>query len=137
MYFSIDNSDTWTATDISSGWHHVAVTHEVSTQQSTFWIDGVAVGTSSSLLSLGANSSSLWLGRERVNGSYAELSLAGVHLSQGVLYSLPFVPPYPLEAGTGTVALWQMDEGVGSTLSDSSAAGRHAALTGGTWSSCP
>ena len=141
MYFnSADPTfhDYWNYVNTTHGWHHMALTYDSVVPVSTFWVDGVAIATSTTFVALSANNSNLWLGRHRVTDTiYSEFSLAGVHLASVVLYEETFLPGYPLQAIPSTAALWLMDEGAGAVLSDSSGRGHDAALTGGTWSSCP
>jgi len=139
MYFNDSTSD-FAPTDLSSGWHHVALTHDTSELESTFWFDGEAVGVSTALLSLGANTQTLWFGREHVNTSeFEEAIFGGVQMSDTVLYTETFVPSWPLTANNDTVALWPMLEGEGSTVFDISGSNHDGTIHGGaTWgTSCP
>jgi hypothetical protein len=139
MYFNTVEYPSYDV-DAASGWHHVALTHDAQNTVSTYWLDGIAVGDSTTFSSLGANTQSLWFGRERVNtGVYSELTLGGIQVADAVLYSAPFTPVWPLVSNANTVSLWTMEEGGGSTLSDSSSNAYDGTIHGSaSWStSCP
>ena len=63
---------------------------------------------------------------------YYEDKIAGVHLSQEIRYTSNFTPEYPLTSTANTIGLWLLNEGSGTTATDSYGS-HNGSIQNGTW----
>ena len=76
--------------DIANGWHHIAVTYILASNTTRIWLDGQLYLEAVDFDQL-ANPHRLFIWVEN-NGQFADLSLAGVRLTDEVLYGDVFDP---------------------------------------------
>jgi Concanavalin A-like lectin/glucanases superfamily len=112
---------------IPTGWHHVAVTRSGTTV--TIWVDGNQVATGNVTLSPSSmgNTTNNWIGRSQYGDPLLQAAVDDfqIHdraLSQAEIQALMAAP------GGGNIASYQFDEADGSTVIDSSPAGRNATV---------
>jgi hypothetical protein len=126
------NSATWNMDQ----WYHVAAVID-GTNGMELYIDGVkqtdvntgftsTTGSMTQMTALG-----VW-------GQFFQRYYAGriedVRLSTDALYSADFTPPCPdAILAASTTGLWNMNEGTGSTIADSSPSGNTGTINGATW----
>jgi hypothetical protein len=66
-------------------------------------------------------------------GTFFEGQLGEVRVSRTARYAKDFTPPAGFEADAGTLALYRMNEGQGSKLTDASGNGYHGNIVGAKW----
>jgi hypothetical protein len=117
---------------LSTGWHHVAVTKSGTT--GTLWVDGQAVATNPNLTlspsSLG-NTTNNWIGRSQyadplLQATVDDFNIFDRALSEAEIQSLMAAPGG--ELGGGNVAWYRFDEDGGPTALDSSGNERDATV---------
>ncbi len=132
---------TW-AWDISTPitydqWHHVAATFDGSNIK--LWMDGELKGTYNRPGTISKNSNPIKIGGRSTSTTTCTSPFSGnideVRLSNTVRYSGSSyqVPETEFVADANTLALWHINEGTGSTLTDASASGSNMAIVGGIW----
>jgi hypothetical protein len=116
------------APQLSTGWHHVAVT--LSGDTGTLYVDGQPVGTSPNITlnpsDLGVTTNN-WIGRSQyadpdLDATVDEFQIYDRALTQADIQSLMSSP------GSGNVASYHFDEDGGSTVVDSSGNGNDATV---------
>ncbi len=108
-------------------WVHVAVVYTPA--GNSVFVDGTRVGGGTS--GVPARTCSIAMGW---TGFVFDGIIDEVRLSSTARYSATFVPARFPASDPSTLALYHFDEGSGTAVADSSGNGRHATMTGGTWS---
>lgn len=123
----------YTPTLSADQWYHFACQYDGSTMR--LFIDGTEVASKSYAGSVDYNGTDelylLFRNQWYASGTQ-DYYTRMVRIGDTVLYTSDFTPEWDLESTTGTVALYPMDEGSGSTLYD--AVGGHDASLGGSTS---
>ncbi|MBI2388508.1 MAG: hypothetical protein HYV09_02725 [Deltaproteobacteria bacterium] len=115
--------------------HHVAGCRVVSgsTATLTLYWDGALVGTASGPAAYVGTPAPVYVG----GVTYGQDGLAGVideiRISSTLRYSGPFTPQRRFATDSSTVALWHLDEGVGTSSADASGAGHTLTLSSTSW----
>jgi hypothetical protein len=139
-----DGSDesTWDFADAgltAGAWTHVACTYDGS--HKTVWLDGVeAQSNAHSSPVYWSTTGPLRIGRGYRDADESQFSgmMSMVRLSNTVRYTADFAPQTTLEADSHTLGLWALDEGLGTTATDSSGNGLDGTITAATWiEDCP
>lgn len=112
-------------------WYHIACTRSASKQK--LWLDGQVVAEVNSDTYL-APSSVLHIGSHPNDTTEFRGFIDEVRISDGVRYQSSFEPASRLGADADTLALWNFDEGTGTTVADSSGNGHTASLVNIDWS---
>jgi VCBS repeat-containing protein len=131
---SIYNGSTWDGyiyyAGITTGqWHHIAMVWDEVGNDLFLYVDGVMVGSDTNRGNHSANNNVLRLGAWTTGSEFFNGLLDEIRISNFVRYTSSFTPPTTLlEADSGTVALWHLDEGSGQTVNDSSGHGWNGVL---------
>lgn len=135
---SINTSTANSVGLLNNQWHHVAVTYDdVGDRVAKIWLDGVLVKTSNALTGT-VNSDAtddLILGVSVGNNTTFNGNIAWTRISNSVRYTTTFTPPSRFSPPAGdinTVAQYNMNEGVGTTVSNNGGANS----CGGSASNC-
>jgi DUF1680 family protein len=122
-------------------WSHLAVT--ISGTTGTLWVNGVAVGTNTSMTLnpsvLGALANN-WIGRSNYAGdapfagAIDDVNIWSRALTAAQLAQLQTTPAAASSVGAGNLASYALAETSGNTVTDASGQGRHGTL-GRTWGS--
>ncbi len=124
---------------IDDEWHHYACQYDGSDMY--LFIDGVEVATQGHTAAVeypGEQLYMLFRNRYHATGTQ-DYEVREVRVGNEALYTAAFTPNWELEPASGTVALYHLDEGSGSTLGDSVGA-NDATASGTAWSTteyCP
>ncbi|MDP2313448.1 MAG: LamG-like jellyroll fold domain-containing protein [Pseudomonadota bacterium] len=125
-----------------AGWTHIAMVVSSSTSAALF-VDGTRVASVTLTSDSPSSTQHGGVGGGRVNGSgtnyFLDGRIAGVRISNTARYASSFTPESIFTADSSTVALYAMDEGMGTTLTDSSGNGQDGTVVGATWTTgdCP
>jgi hypothetical protein len=117
-------------------WAHVALVYEASAGLATFWIDGTSAGSAVLPSPAATAIGSLLVGDDGAGlpDRVFEGRIDDVRISSSARYSLTFLPPTVVPADANTVALWDFEEGSGSTVHDATGAGHDGAVAGAAFS---
>jgi len=110
---------------MDGNWHHVALVWDGARQR--LYVDGVKKATSSIGGSL--KISQAYLGAPAGAGPLTG-TMDEVRLSKIARYTDTFLPACVWTTDTNTVALWHLNEGRGTTITDSSGYGHNGTLHG-------
>ena len=138
--YNSDNSgnDFIGTTQISTNqWYHLAITY--SGGIATMWINGVEEGSQTIGPTIDT-SHPLRIGHDTHNYQYPWKGyIREVRLSSVSRYATTFSPALALQSDSDTIALWNMNEGTGTTIYDASGNGNHGTVNGAAnWISvCP
>lgn len=122
-----------------SSWHHIAMTWDDAGDRKVYgWVDGAAAGVSTAGVGAVIDDASddLYLGTWAESGLFWNGRIGWVRISNNVRYAAPFTAPdrlIPPAVDANTVRLFAMDEGTGTTITDSSANAANGLLVNGTW----
>ena len=128
-------------------WHHLASSYGGGSFR--LYVDGTLVGSMDSTEPVANPQSTLYLGatarHERAFDSAGgtlywppiDGFIAEVRLSSSNRYAADFTPEKRLKADAATLALWHLDEGVGTIAGDSGPAQMNGTITGATWALAP
>lgn len=128
-------------------WHHVASSYGAGSFR--LYLDGKLVGSMEGTEPVANPASTLYLGATaRYEGTFdATLGtlywppidgfIAEVRLSSSNRYAAEFAPEPRLHPDAATLALWHLDEGDGSVVSDSGPAQLNGKITGAKWALAP
>ena len=131
---SIYNGGTWGGyiyyPGITTGqWHHIAMVWDEVGNDLFLYVDGVMVGSDLNRGNHQSNNNPLRIGAWTTGSEYFNGLIDEVRISNFIRYTSNFTPPPTLlEADTGTVALWHLDEGSGQTVTDNSGHGWNGVL---------
>jgi len=118
----------------SGGTHHVAITFNATNQTLTIYVDGQRqVTTTGNYNPVTGPGGPLYFGRFNPGGRYWTGVLDDVRISNVARYSgASFTPPTrSLTTDANTLALWNLDEGSGTTTTDATCKGFTGTLEGG------
>ncbi len=117
-------------------WAHVALVFDSSSGIATFWIDGQPSGSAAMPQPNGAATAELAIGDDGAGGSdqVFEGLIDDVRISDSARYSIAFIPSTVLGADANTVALYDFEEGSGTTVHDGSGNGFSGFMAGATFS---
>ncbi|MFN0096316.1 MAG: LamG-like jellyroll fold domain-containing protein [Dehalococcoidia bacterium] len=111
-------------------WHHVAATYDGANLR--LFANGVLVSAAPQTGSVDRSTRPLYLGAGAGGGSPFAGTIDEVRISKVVRYTGNFVPPSAAFANDGSTAgLWHLDEGSGTSTSDSSSTSATGTLVGG------
>ena len=110
--------------------HHIACTR-TSTEQ-VLWVDGVEVDRTPST-NYARPTATLYIGSHPRDATGFRGAISDVRISNGARYSTAFTPQRPLMVDGATIALWNFDEGSGSTSKDTTGGGHDASLVDTGW----
>ena len=137
-----DSAVTYPAASLVSdgAWHHVAA-QWISGTSLTIFVDGLQVAQKTAGVGaggLGRPNLDLGIGRIPFNQGHTGNqnfvgAIGSVHLSRVARYATAFTPPTHAVEDSETLALWQFDEGAGTTATDGAPTGQDATITGATW----
>jgi hypothetical protein len=124
----------------TGAWHHVSVTHRAGTGYTassfTFFVDGVPYtsnwSAATSLFTFPTTSTGYMGVGIGTSTRYYYGYIDSIRVSSTVRYAGAFTPSDVLLADTMTSAMWSMEEGSGSTVSES-IGGFHGTVHGATW----
>jgi len=122
--------------EADGNWHHVVVTWDTSADQLKGYIDGSQVG--STVTGLGTWSGTINAFRVGAN-SIADNSYVNGHIDQVAIFTSVVSPstlynsgtPYDLSSISNLVGYWEMNEGTGTSIADSSGTGNTGTLVNG------
>ena len=141
MFFNAGSENTFfEPAAFTSGWHHVAITHDASSGDALLG-RRVHKATTTLFNSLAENTETLWFGREHLNvDQYDNFSLAGVKLSSGrssTSRGRATPPPTPKRARAAHRRSGTPTRAKGSSQSQPGH-GLEGAISGATWANaCP
>jgi hypothetical protein len=122
-----------------SAWHHIAMTWDDAGDRKVYtWLDGVQAAVSGA--GVGAvnddAADDLYLGTWSESGLFWNGRIGWARISNVVRYTETFAVPsriIPPAVDADTVRLFKMDEGTGTTITDSSANAANGTLVTGSW----
>lgn len=138
-------SSTVNGTPHDSTWHHIAMTFDdAGDRKIRLWFDGAEMAYASQTAGVGAVKSAAaqnagigtaYDGTNKLTGR-----IGWQRISNVVRYTVPFIPAgrdAPPANDANTVRLFKMDEGTGTTITDSSTNAQNGTLANGTWVADP
>lgn len=114
-----------------NSWKHYAAVYTNGEQR--LYEDGVLVAIDNKVGDCQIVTEPLFIGKN-VSDAYLNAYLSKARISNTVRYTSNFTPSFSFENDAHTVALYNFDEGTGSTLSDYSGNNNHGTIYGATWS---
>lgn len=139
--FQTKDSDRFGYYELNDHWHHIAVQYDVSTRNTTVYIDGMAhtSGTSNTGEGIAWDDSAVpgLIGAYTTDGGYNISGMGGwQRISNVVRYTSNFTPNSlfnPPASDANTIRLFKLDEGSGTTIIDYSSNALNATLANGFW----
>jgi Concanavalin A-like lectin/glucanases superfamily len=128
-------------------WHHLASSYGGGSFR--FYVDGALASSMDGVEPVANPANTLYLGATARHEHTFDSTLgtqywppidgfiAEVRLSSGNRYPVEFVPEARLHADASTLALWHLDEGDGSVVSDSGPGQVNGSITGAEWAVAP
>lgn len=117
-------------------WTHIALIYDQGTRTLKLYVNGLALHQENVQLNIVGNTENLSFGGDPTTAQteHFEGQLASIRFSKGVRYSTGFVAPCTFKAEFSTLATWNLDEGQGNVLRDSSPNQLHGNRVGASWS---
>jgi hypothetical protein len=122
-----------------SKWHHIAMTWDDAGDRKVYgWVDGALAGSSTAGVGIVNDDAGddLYAGTWSESGLFWNGLIGAARISNVVRYTEAFTPQsriIPWTADANTVRLFKMDEGTGTTITDSSSNAANGLLVTGTW----
>ena len=109
-------------------WHQVAATYDGSTAH--LWVDGVSVDTASASATITSSGNPIIIGANYDLASYVNMTVDEVRISNNIRYTSAYTPATSFTSDGNTVALWHLNDGSGTSVSDASGNGHTGTLEG-------
>jgi len=138
LYAYVNNSlFESTSHPITDQWTHIANTFDSATTTLEIFINGTSVGSQNVGTSAANTGGNLYLGWHPTDPSYNALTgiIDEIRISSGVRYSTNFsVPSTEFTNDANTIALFHLNEGSGTSITDASGNSNDGTINGATWS---
>ncbi len=116
-------------------WIHLAFVYDNTNKKYRFYLNGKKIKEGNETIVITGNRYPLLFGSEtKSSGDPDFLGLmASIRISSIARYHKNFTPPCTFSKDAACLGLWQVDDGGGSTLKDTSGHQRHGSIKGATW----